>query len=99
MAKKKTTASTSPSNGDKQTITKQEAVRQILEKKGRETSAKDIQKLAKEQFGFDLTIAHIYNLKSTLSNEASGKKSGKTKGKRKGGRRKKPQTEAQPAAV
>jgi hypothetical protein len=95
MARPKSNKNT---NGAQEVLTRKEAVRRVLEKHGQDITTADIQKYTKEEYGFDLSIPHVYNIKSTLKSDASGKKA-KKKGKKRGGRRKKAQAESQPAAA
>jgi hypothetical protein len=58
-------------------ISKQDAVRRALATLGKQASAKDIQTHVKDTFGFDMTIAHIYNAKSNLLAKAKKAKAKK----------------------
>jgi hypothetical protein len=71
-------------NGTPQSVTKREAVRQVLERHGKDTMPQEICRLVKAEFGLDLTTAHASNIKSTLGHKKSKRRGG---GRRKGGRR------------
>src|SRR5262249_1972703 len=86
----------SSSNGTPATVTKREAVKQVLERHGKDTMPTDICRLVKAEFGLDLTTAHASNIKSTLGH--TKRKGAAGRGRSKGGRRAAAKPQLQTAA-
>jgi hypothetical protein len=85
-------AAQGPANGN-ETISKQEAVRRVLDEHGYETTPTEIVKHVRQKFGLNMTTDHASTTKSVLKRKAAEAAGARGKGtQRKGGRPKKAAT-------